>query len=330
MKKACSLLFVTFLSISIRAQELYNLTLPASTLPKGALGIRLFNESYSEQGLIRKITELKLMYGITSKLSVTVTGVASDYHSLYLPVDFILHDHSGGNAPPAANLPQATPNPYIFAGTDLYAQYRFLASDGQNSHFRMAAYGEGSYVRIASHLGDPELLTHNTGFGAGLITTYLKSHFAATATLGYVIPTEYAGNAFDKYGGAYYTTIKYGNAFNYDLALGYLLFPRHYKTYNQSNVNLYLEFLGRSYGAAAVTQQDGVVTDHIPNTPFLKAGNYVDINPGVQWIIKSSLRIDVSVGFPLINSSFIHQYPLYYIGLQRYFFFKKRSSAKSD
>ena len=330
MKKACYLLLFVVFSLSLKAQELYNLTLPASTSPKGAMGLRLFNESYSEQGLIRKITELKVIYGLTPKLTVTLTGVASDYHSLHLPVDFILHDHSGGGAPPAANLPQATPNPYIFAGTDLYAQYRFLSSDGQNTHFRMAAYGEASYVRIASHLGEPELLTHNSGFGAGLISTYLKSHFAGTITLGYVIPTEYQGNAYDKYGGAYYTTIKYGNAVNYDLALGYLLFPRHYKTYEQSNVNLYLEFLGRSYSAAQVTQQDGVITDHIPNTPFLKADNYVDINPGVQWIIKSSLRIDMSVGLPLVNSSFIHQYPLYYIGLQRYFFFKKRNSVKSD
>ena len=307
VRHCASAIFLIFLSLSSGAQELYNITLPASTLPKGLLGVRLFNESYSESGLIRKITVLKVMYGITPKLSVTLAGVASDYHSRYLPVDFILHDHSGGNAPPSANAPEATPNPYIFGGADLYAQYRFLSSDGQNSHFRMAAYGEGSYIRIASHLGEPELLTHNSGFGAGLITTYLKSHFAATITLGYVIPTEYKGDAFDKYGGAYPTTIKYGNAFNYDLALGYLLFPRHYKSYKQSNINLYLEFLGRSYGAAHVTQQDGVVTYHIPDNAFLKAGNYVDINPGIQWIIKSSLRVDFSVGFPLINTSFIHQ-----------------------
>ena len=330
MKKACSLLFFIVFSLSIKAQELYNLTLPASTIPKGAMGVRLFDESYSEQGLIRKITVLKVMYGVTPKLTVTLSGVASDYHSLYLPVDFILHDHSGGGAPPSANLPQATPNPYIFAGGDLYAQYRFLASDGQNSHFRVAAYGEGSYIRIASHLGEPELLTHNSGFGAGIISTYLKSHFAGTVTLGCVIPTEYQGNAFDKYGGVFPTTIKYGNAIDYNLALGYLLFPRHYKSYEQSNINLYLEFLGKSYGAAQVTQKDGVITDHIPNTAFLKAYNYMDINPGIQWIIKSSLRIDVSVGFPLINSSFLHEYPIYYIGLQRYFFFKKHISAKTD
>ncbi len=330
MKKAAALLFGMVLCFSVKAQELYNLTLPASTLPKGTVGVRLFNESYSESGLIRKITELKVMYGISPKITVTFTGVASDYHSLYLPVDFILHDHSGAGTPPSANIPEPTPNPYIFAGCDLYAQYRFLSQDRQNTHFRMAAFGEASYVRIASHLGEPKLLTHNSGFGAGLISTYLKSHFAGTVTLGYVVPTEYNGNAFDKYGGIFPTTIKYGNAFNYNLAFGYLLFPRHYTTYNQTNLNLYLEFLGRSYGPAHVTQKDGTVTSYIANTPFLSGGTYMDISPGVQLIIKSSVRVDLSVGLPFINSSFIHQYPLYYIGLQRYFFFRKHNSEKTD
>ncbi len=118
-------------------------------------------------------------------------------------------------------------------------------------------------MRIASHLAEAELLTHNSGVGGGLITTYLKSHFAATATLSYTVPFEYKGNAYDKYGGVYPTTFVYSNAVNYDLALGYLLFPQHYKSYKQTNINLYLEFLGRSYGAATVTQQDGYCISQI-------------------------------------------------------------------
>jgi hypothetical protein len=331
MKKLTGFIIAFFFLQTIAAQELYNLTEPASTLPKGALGIRLFDESYDESGLIRKITEVKVMYGLTPKLTLILSGVAADFHSLYLPVDFIQHDHSGGGAPPGAYKPAVIPYPYIFAGCDLYAQYRFFSSDGENSHFRMAAYGEGSYVRIASHLAEAELLTHNSGVGAGLITTYLKSHFAASVTAGFTMPFEYNGNSIDKYGGIYPTTIIYGNAFNYDLALGYLLFPQHYKSYKQTNLNIYLEFLGRSYGAADVTQRDGTIIDHIPNNiSFLKAGDYVDIDPGLQCIIRSDVRIDFSVGFPLINSSYLHTYPLYYIGLQRYFYFKKHASEKND
>jgi len=331
MKKLFSAVFLFLLVQAVKGQELYNMTLPASTIPKGTLGVRLFNESYDEDGLIRKITVLKLMYGVTPKLTLTLSGVGSDYHSLYLPVDFILHNHSGKGPEVSANVPAAVPYPYIFAGSDLYAQYRIYSSDGQNSHFRMAAYGEASYLRIASHLAEPELLTHNSGVGAGLISTYLKSHFAATLTIGGILPFEYSGNSYDQYGGIYPVTFKYGNAATCDLALGYLLFPRHYKNYKQSNINLYLEFLGKTYGAAEVTQQDGVITDKVPNTiSILKSGSYMEIYPGVQWIIQSSLRVDVSVGMPLVNYSYLHNYPVYYLGLQRYFSFKKHSVDKSE
>ena len=100
-------------SLTARGQELYNLTLPASTLPKGALGIRLFNESYDESGLIRKISVLKVMYGVAPKFSLILSGVASDYHSLNLPTDFILHNHGGSGPAVSANTPAVVPYPYI-------------------------------------------------------------------------------------------------------------------------------------------------------------------------------------------------------------------------
>jgi hypothetical protein len=50
----------------------------------------------------------------------------------------------------------------------------------------------------------------------------------------------------------------------------------------------------------------------------------------VQCIIRSDIRIDFSMGFPLINSSYIHTYPLYYVALQRLFYFRKRSTEKID
>ena len=318
-------------SLTARGQELYNLTLPASTLPKGALGIRLFNESYDESGLIRKISVLKVMYGVAPKFSLILSGVASDYHSLNLPTDFILHNHGGSGPAVSANTPAVVPYPYIFSGADLYGQYRFYSQDGQNTHFRLAAYGEVSYARIVSHLAEPELLTHNSGVGAGLIATYLKGHFAGTLTVGGVLPFEYKGNSYDIYGGAYPIDFKYGNAVDYDLALGYLLLPRKYTSYKQTNINVYLEFLGKTYGAADVTQHDGIESYKIPNTiAILRGGSYMEASPGVQFIIRSSVRVDVSVGLPLGDGSYLHEYPLYYLAVQRYFFFKKKSSPKND
>jgi hypothetical protein len=95
-----------------------------------------------------------------------------------------------------------------------------------------------------------------------------------------------------------------------------------YKNYDQLNVNVYLELIGKAYEAAAVTQYGNL---SIPiNTPLLDKGNYIDIAPGVQCIIKSNLRIDFSVRLPMISKSYARFYPMFVVGVQRYFYFKKK------
>ena len=314
----CSLLCCT----AIAAQELYPTTQPASTLPKNALGIRVFDEAYKEGGLMRNITGLRVMYGVSPKLTFMLTGVCSDYHGKNLPLDFIQHNHSGTGNEASTNTPQqGLPYPYIFVGTNLYAQWRFFSSDGQNSHFRMAAYGEAAYIRVPSHDAEPDLSVHTSGIGVGVKGTYLKNHFAATLITGFITPFTYNGTSYDIYGGQYPTTIRYGNAVNYGLSLGYLLYPRHYTNYNQLNWNIYLEFSGKSYSAAKVYEQDGIVTNYLPiNTPLLNAGTNLDAAPGLQCIIRSNTRVDFSVAFPVVSKTYTHLYPFYLLGIQRYFY----------
>ncbi len=49
-------------------------------------------------------------------------------------------------------------------------------------------------------------------------------------------------------------------------------------------------------------------------------GNYIELRPAVQFIVKSNLRIDLSTAVQLINRSYIRQYPLFLISLQYYLF----------
>ncbi len=149
------------------------------------------------------------------------------------------------------------------------------------------------------------------------------------------MPWDYKGNTYDKYGGVYPTTIQYGEGVNYNLSFGYLLFPKNYNSYEQTNWNIYCEFIGKSYGAAKVSEQygtfSGALVYQLPvTTPILKAGSYIDMNPGIQCIISSTYRIDLSVAFPIVNQSYDHLYPLYQLGVQRYFYFHKRQSVKSN
>ena len=336
MKKITWSVILFFFTQAMNAQELFPVADLASSVPRGALGVRVFDEAFKENALFRNLMGLKLLYGVTPKLSVYATGSISDYHQKTLPFDFISHDHGAGLHGAVASTPaQGVPYPYIWNSIDLYGKYRFYTTDGQNTHFRIAGYAEVSYVGVPSHEAEPDLLVHTSGFGAGITGTYLRQHFAASATSGLIIPAVYKGNAIDRYGGVYPTTIQYGNAVNYSLSFGYLLFPKNYRNYKQTNFNIYLEFTGKSYTAAKVTQKDGPDPNalDIPvsnNTPILKAGNYVDINPGIQCILGSIYRIDLSTGFPLINRSYNHLYPVYSFGIQRYFFFIKRESKKTD
>jgi hypothetical protein len=120
------------------------------------------------------------------------------------------------------------------------------------------------------------------------------------------------------------TEIAYGRALSYNLSIGYLLVPHTYKNYDQLNVNIYMEFLGKAYEAATVHQYGNVP---VPiNTPLLQAGNYVDIAPGIQLIFKSNLRIDLSVKWPMINRSYARFYPVFEFGIQRYFYFNNKKS----
>ncbi len=267
------------------------------------------------------------MYGLTPKLTVMLTADGSNHHNELLPPSY-----------PSHNTPNVgVHHPYLFNGVDAYAKYRFLTIDGEHSHYRMALYGEYSYLNVAHDEGEPTLLDDTKGAGAGLISTLLKGHFAASFNGGFIYPFRYKGSIPDFASGLppVPTIITYGNAITYNLSFGYLLYPRVYKNYDQPNINLYLEFLGKTYGATQVQvsnilHPDQYYTESTSGVPVLQAGNYVEVHPGAQCIIRSNFRVDASVGFPFINRSYVHYTPVYTVGVQRYFYpNKKRTSAHS-
>ena len=321
-----SLVFFLFILVSpsFLAQELFPLNEPASNVPKGVLGIRAMSETYKEVGEFRNQFSLRLLYGVLPNLSVTATIGVSNHHDRNFPPDLVTHTHNGNQTVyTTGNFQRGVTYPYLSNGIYLYTKYRFISNDGLHRHFRMAAYAEGTYVNQAHDEAEPNLIGDTKGYGAGLITTCLKNHFAISLTSGFIIPGAYDGLSPDVNGGPMIPTkISYGRALVYNLSMGYLLFPRVYKDYDQLNVNVYLELLGKAYESAQVKQYGNV---SVPiNTPLLDKGNYVEAAPGVQCIFKSNLRVDFSVKFPLINKSYARFYPVFLIGVQRYFYFKKK------
>lgn len=320
MKKLLTIFFL-LTSSQVSAQELFPLSEPASNIPKGALGIRLFSETYKEVNQLRNMAGLRLMYGLSPRLSVYLTGIVSNHHGKKMPVEFPFH-----------NTPErGAYYPYKFNGTHVYGKYRFLSIDGENSHLRSAVYGEGTLVKTTHHETDPDLkMGDNSGVGAGWITTYLKNKFAVSLTAGVILPAAYTGASPDPLEGLpdVPVRVQYGKALEYSLSFGYLLFPVRYKSYNQTNINLYLEFHGKAFQAAKVDMFTGQPNEYFLAVsrypPALQKGYYMDVSPGIQCIIRSDIRIDFSATFSSLGISYARLYPVFNLGIQRYFFFNKK------
>jgi hypothetical protein len=301
------------------AQELYPLNEPASTMPKGVLGLRTSVESFKEVSRARNLFALRLMYGVTPRLTVLTNLTMSNHHSRKLPTDLITHTHTGNQTNYSTNnIVRGKPYPYLFNGVHVLAKYRFLTIDGQNKHFRMAAVAELSSVHVAHDEAEPNLMDDTGGYGAGFIATWLKKKFAASFTYGFIRPNSYYEKQTDFTGGpALPTRIYYGDASKFNLSLGYLLYPKHYTGYDNPNWNVYLEFLGKRYDAAKVIQKGTYIE---PKAIALKNGYYWEVHPGIQRIVNSNFRMDLTVGLSFLSRSYVRFTPVWMFGVQRYFY----------
>lgn len=304
---------------NINAQELYPLSEPASSVPKGVFGLRALSQQYRDADRLRTMQYLRFMHGVTPRLSVYITAAFSNHHDRKLPTDLINHTHNGNQTNYfTQNIKRGVKYPYLFNGLNLYAKYRFISRDAQNRHFRMAVYGQWSGVATPHDEAEPDLTDDTGGYGHGLITTWLIKRFAASVTIGRIRPNSYFEMQPDLTGGPDLPTkITYGTATAYSISFGYLLHPKIYTNYDEPNWNVYLEFIGKNYDAARVEQNNAIVFN---TNPALAAGSFVEIHPGIQKIIRSNTRLEFTAGFNFIGRSFAQSNPQWSIAIQRYFF----------
>jgi hypothetical protein len=207
--------------------------------------------------------EPEIMFGVNKNLMLHVNGYASDMFQSNLKIE----------------------------GASLYAKYRVFSKDDIHSHFRLAAFGKVAFINNPGALsttdkhvtpdGSGGVITHdiinttvnyeididgtNSGIATGVIATKLINKLAVSSSVGY---SYRLNNLYDKR-----EVIVPWRALNYSFSAGYLLFPKEYTDYKQTNVNIYSEFLGA-------------------NT-WDNKGYFLDIAPAIQFIIKSIARIDI-------------------------------------
>ena len=291
------------------AQELFPNSEPASNVPKGVLRLKLSNEVFEEITQLRLQQGYSFIYGFSSKIELEQTLNFSNHHDLSLPYDFIYYNPET-NQLQTNGYVRGLPQPFWFENYAATLKYRFYHKDGLQKHFRMAAYLQVAGGNEPHPEAEPNLMGDNSGAGAGLITTYLNHRFATSITVGYIIP--YKFQQVDSN-----IVINYANTINYSLSFGYLLLPRTYKSFKQVNVNLYMEFMGESYGAASISKKGEYV--FTGGVPCLARGCYLEARPGLQFIFGSNTVLGFSPAFPLINRSYTKTYPVYYLYLQHDF-----------
>ncbi len=220
------------------AQELYVNTEPASNMATGAVGFRLSSELKPLEGRTGFRLAPEVMFGVSRHLMIHGTVYGSSFYQQQFKGE----------------------------GGSLYAKYRFLALDQAQSHFRIAAYGRVSVIRNPEPYSEINLQGDNSGYLGGLVFTQLLHKLALSASTDYSHTADNIKSPLSKGAGR--------NQVSYTFSAGYLLLPVSYHDYSQTNLNLYVEMLGK-------TSLDG-------------NGNFLDIAPSLQFIFNSRTRLDLS------------------------------------
>ncbi|WP_448698966.1 hypothetical protein ACFGVR_18850 [Mucilaginibacter sp. AW1-3] len=236
MKRILGLILLLCLSGGIKAQELYVNTEPASNMAAKAIGLRMNADFVPLNSRTGFRLGPEAMFGVSRSVMVHVNLYGSNYYQ----------------------------SDFKFEGASIYAKYRFLALDQPQSHFRMAGYGRVSLIDNPITFNEINLQGDNSGAMGGLVMTQLLHKLALSVTSDISRDWNNVSNSLPPDAAR--------NQLGYTFSAGYLLLPKNYTDYKQTNLNIYAEFIGKS-------SLDG-------------KGKYLDIAPSVQLIFNSRTRID--------------------------------------
>lgn len=248
MKHFLLLCFFLYNISQVQAQELFVFTEPASNMAAKSLGFRVMNIMMNEENGSGTNYHLmpELMWGINKKWMLHAQSFFSNRNSRF-----------------------------VYEGGSLYTKYRFLSNDRVHSHFRMAAYARASMNNSHIHQEEIETMGQNSGYELGIIATQLLHKVAISSSVSYE-------RALDNGKINKFPSTHSNSAVNYTFSIGKLMLPKEYKNYDQTNMNLMLEFIGQRL-----------------NT---NGKSFLDIAPSVQFIIKSQARIDLGYRYQLYSN----------------------------
>jgi len=236
--------------MNVKGQELYVFTEPASNMPAKSISTKLTGEfmppqPWHDQNMQRIMPEV--MFGVSKKWMLHVGTTFGNMHTANFGWESIF----------------------------LYNKYRFFSRDDIHKHFRMAAFVEAAYTRSPFHQDEVNLEGDRSGIQLGIIATQLWNKLALSATIDNTQVLDKSRNSED----VIYVPSRIYQVMDYSLSAGYLLFPREYTDYKQTNLNLYTEFLAQQ--------------------SLDRKAYYIDMAPALQLIFNSNTKLNIGYRFQL-------------------------------
>ncbi|MBL0069603.1 MAG: hypothetical protein KA330_08035 [Chitinophagaceae bacterium] len=246
MKKLlCCIL--SLLAVKMYGQELYVFSEPASNLPANSISVKITDHFVISDNIYNRFSHRlmpQVQFGISKKFMFNIGGTFGNMH---------------------------TPD-FRYESVRFYAKYRFLSKDDIHKHFRMAAFLDASATKAPFHYDEITLMGDKSGIEAGIIATQLWNKFALSGAISHTQVLDKSRN--DK---VIYVPTRLYQSINYSLSGGYLLFPKEYTDYKQTNLNLYAELLGEQ---------------------SLDSKKYcLDLAPAIQLIFNSNTKLNLGYRF---------------------------------
>lgn len=239
--------FVIFFTAETKGQELFVFSAPASNLPAHTISIKLTDHFVTNDNIYNRFSHRvmpQVFVGFSKKFMVAVSGTIANMH---------------------------TPD-FRYESVNFYAKYRFLSKDDIHRHFRMAVFAEGSATRAPFHYDEITLMGDKDGIDLGIIATQLWHKLAVSATVTHTQVLDKSRN-----NKVIYVPERNYQAMNYSLSAGYLVLPKEYTDYKQTNLNLYLEILSQQ--------------------TLDRKTHYVDVAPALQLIFNSNAKLNIGYRF---------------------------------
>jgi hypothetical protein len=157
-----------------------------------------------------------------------------------------------------------------YTASDVYLQYRFYSYDDIHAHTRLAFFAKAINSPYNPTTNAIMMEGQQKLWNAGFIATRLQHKWASSITAGWL--HRYTGIA------------NYGkNGIQYSWSNGWLLYPKNYSNYQQTNINFYVELLGQQ-----------VFNDKV---------SFLDMAPAIQLIFNSQAKVNLGYRWALMDNT---------------------------